>query len=182
MRQFKWIAGISILLILVASALPAYSAKPWPQGGDKGPQVDIETYIALEVITTCTDDVTLAQDLFDAVAMHIDGLGYTQNGKDAKFGAVYPMPITSSEEESIYKDQAAMAWDTYHAMYDYDQGKDVTAKIDSVIVKFLSNVSHSDDPVVIIDGGRIFQQEGGADLQTVFDDLVALYNCVAPVE
>ena len=56
MKKFKWITGVSILLFLVASAMPAYSAKPWPRGGDKGPKVDVNLYRALENNTQCIDD------------------------------------------------------------------------------------------------------------------------------
>jgi hypothetical protein len=178
MKNFKWITGISILLFLVASAMPAYSAKPWPQGGDKGPKIP-EGFNALDDGTTCTDGATPAQNLFDAAEGHIDALGYSARKRDLKEGNTYPMPITSElEEETPYKDQAAMAWDTYHALADFNKGKDVSGKIGSVVNKFLSNVSFMDvDGVItILDGGRIT----GDDLQGAYDDLADLRDCVTP--
>ena len=174
MKNFKWITGVSILLFLVASAMPAYSAKPWPQGGNNGPKGLDDTFVAL------TDDT--CQNFFDAAEGHIDALGYTANKKDAKNNTTYPMPITSDlVEETPYKDQAAMAWDTYRGMWssEVDKDSDAAGKIDSVIAKFLANVSYYTDDEGdnhIIDGGRIT----GDDLQTVYNDLADLRACVAP--
>ena len=184
MKKLNLFAGITAVMFLVASAMPAYSAKPWPQGGGKGPQIPAD-FDALDEGTTCTDGETDAQNLFDAAEGHIDALGYTANKRDSKEGKTYPMPITSElEEETPYKDQAAMAWDTYHGMADFNKGKDVTGKIDSVIAKFLANVSYytDDEGNHIIDGGRITGDDlpEGVDLQDVYNDLVDLRACVAP--
>ena len=160
--------------------MPAYSAKPWPQGGNKGPQVPAG-FDALDAGTECTEGGE-AQNFFDAAEMHVDDLGYTMNGKDAKNGSFtgYPMPITSElEENTLFKDQASMAWDIYHAMADFNKGEDVSGEIGSVINRFLKNVSYSEDEegnVTIIDGGYIT----GDDLQGVYDDFVALRDCVTP--
>jgi len=182
MRNFKWITGVSILLFLVASAMPAYSAKPWPQGGVKGPQIPAD-FDALADGTTCTDGATPAQNLFDAAEGHFDALGYTARQRDLKEDTTYRMPITADltlyvDGETAEKDRAAMAWDTYHGMADYNKGKDVSGKIGSVVNKFLRNVSFMevDGVVTILDGGRIT----GDDLQGVYDDLAALLVCVTP--
>ena len=213
MKNFKWITGVSILLFLVASAMPAYSAKPWPQGGTKGPKVDTETYYKLvnDVFCTGSEDPDAVQNLFDAVEADLLALDYTMNKKDYRnedFNG-YPLPISlanriddgtfefANVDENCtedckkvsptdYKDQAAMAWDTYHGMFDYDKGKDVSGKIDSVITKFLANVDKktddkgnddpSDDEITEITGGRI----SGVDLLGVYKDLVDLRDCVAP--
>jgi hypothetical protein len=179
MKKLNLLAGITAVLFLAVSALPAYSAKPWPQGGEKGPQIPAD-FDALDDGTKCTDGETLAQNLFDAAVGHYDALGYTANNKDAKDGTTYPMPITSSlTEETPYKDQAAMAWDTYHAMYGFNKGKDVSGKTSNVVNKLLSNVSYLTDDegnITIIDGGRIT----GVDLQGVYEDLADLNDCVTP--
>ena len=181
MKKLNLFAGITAVMFLVASAMPAYSAKPWPQGGGKGPQIPAD-FDALDEGTTCTDGETDAQNLFDAAEGHIDALGYSMNGKDAKDGSFtgYPMPITSEmEEKTLYKDQAAMAWDTYHALADYNKGKDVSGKIGSVLNKLLKNVSYLQDEEGdnhIIDGGRIT----GDDLQGTYNDLADLRDCVTP--
>ena len=177
MKNFKWITGVSILLFLVASAMPAYSAKPWPQGGDKGPKGLDDTFVAL------TDDT--CQNFFDVAEMHIDALGYTANKRDLKEGTTYPMPVTYELEDGVevrtpYKDQAGMAWDTYRGMWssEVDKDSDAAGKIDSVIAKFLANVSYYTDDEGdnhIIDGGRIT----GDDLQGVYNDLADLRDCVS---
>ena len=173
MKKLNLLAGITAVLFLVASAMPAYSAKPWPEGGVNGPKGLDDSFVAL------TDDT--CQNFFDAVEGHIDALGYTANKKDANLGTTYPMPVTSAIEETPYKDQAGMAWDTRHGMWSHEIGKDSDAagKIESVITKFLANVSYYTDDEGdnhIIDGGRIT----GDDLQDVYNDLVDLRACVAP--
>jgi len=203
MKNFQWITGVCILLFLVASALPAYSAQPWPEGGDTGPADRIEAYedaelegadfVALVNNNLCKDGSTPAQGFYNGAGSALERLEYTQRPKDNLDGSsldeepngddvMYPLPkaYMPAPKFTGYKDFAGLAFKLYYSMYDTEIGKysGAAGNVQNIIDLFLSKVNL--DPAAGYHGGLI-DAPTTQDLIDSYYAFVALKNCLEPV-
>lgn len=113
MKNFKWITGVSILLFLVASATPAFSKKPWPDGGEVG----VDPVVVGKCIIN-EEDKSVAS-VYDAVKDSIEfDLIYKVHKRDRSCVSAdrgcYELPKAYTPDYTIYREQASLAWSDHH--------------------------------------------------------------------
>ena len=181
MKNFKWITGVSILLFLVASAMPAFSAKggnsekDWPTGKDFS-----DWDGSLETGAPCvvpSPDGRDAEDLYFDAEYAVGHLNFEKSGNRKQQGP-YPMPPLDvyGGEMTDAKDEASAGWDLYNSKFDYSKGKDVHLKIGSVLSKFENNTAVEDGVRV---GGRwTDSSDQDPTLNDIHTTFTNLYICV----
>ena len=190
MKKLNLLAGLIVLTFLVASALPAYSAKggnsgnsgkgqDWPDGKDFDSWEG-----ALEIGTPCvfpSPDGQSADELYKDAEYSVSQLIFEVSGNLKQQGP-YPMPdldvYGGGDIETNAKDEASAAWDLYNSKFDYSKGKDVRSKIGSVLSKFENNTTEEEGVRV---GGR-WTDSDPDDEEPTLDDIhttfTNLYLCV----
>ena len=183
MKKLNLLAGITAVLFLAVSALPAYSAKggnsDWPEGKDFASWDG-----TLDEETPCvapSPDGQNAYDLYTDAERAVNHLNFEESGNPKQRGP-YPMPPNQGydSDTTTAKDEASAAWQLYNSKYDYSKGKDVRAKIYDVLSKFEINttVEVVDDEEVRVGGRWTDSSVQDPTLDDIHTTFTNLYICV----